>query len=222
MKDAEYLFKQTAAERKRIGRGDFNKKRGSKSRKCSLPHDRMTEKEWKRMNSEVVSYQLGKPTDWETLKSWPEDVQKTYLSGLRKTYGVGAKDIGEMLGVAKVTVCHYEKRLGISAPVGRKTEPRREAWNKFLGRNVVVEETKPAEPVEEPPEAIPLLRSKNIDLGSYAAPAQESLPFPDTVKDGDKTYAVDEFIEKAKALKIADLIQQLAGTGAKLTIEVTL
>ena len=27
MKDAEYLFRQTEKERKRIGRGDFNKKR---------------------------------------------------------------------------------------------------------------------------------------------------------------------------------------------------
>lgn len=198
MKDAEYLFRQTEIERKRIGRGDFNKKRQG-GKQVRFPSDHLTKKERESMNGEVVSYQLGKPTDWATLKSWPEDIQKTYLSGLRKTYGVGAKELGEMLGVAKVTVCHYEKKLGVSAPVGKKTDLRQKEWNKFLGRGV--EHVEAVEQAEEPPEETPLLRSKNIDLSSYAAPAQEGSPSPD---------------------KIVELLRQLVGTGAKLTIEVTL
>lgn len=204
MKDAEYLFRQTEIERKRIGRGDYNKKRQG-GKQVRFPSDNLTKKERDALNSEVVSYQLGKPTDWATLKSWPEDVQKVYLTGLRKTYGVGSKEIGGMLGVAKVTVCHYEKKLGISAPVGKKINLRLEEWNKFLGRSVerVEEETK-AEPKVEPkaePKVEPL-RSKNIDL--------------------TLTHPMIPIIKESEEFDLAKLLKSLAGTGAKVTIEIVL
>lgn len=196
MKDAEYLFRQTEIERKRIGRGDFNKKRQG-GKQVRFPSDHLTKKERDAMNGEVVSYQLGKPTDWATLKSWPEEIQKVYLTGLRKTYGVGGKEIGEMLGVAKVTVCQHEKKLGVSAPIGKRTSLREEEWNKFLGRSVerVEEETK-AEPKVEP------LRSKNIDL--------------------TLTHPMIPIIKESEEFDLAKLLKSLAGTGAKVTIEIVL
>ena len=51
MNDAEYLFKQTSSERKRIGRGDYNKKRqGGKA--IRFPSDHLTKKEIEAMSGE--------------------------------------------------------------------------------------------------------------------------------------------------------------------------
>lgn len=195
MKDAEYLFKQTERERKRIGRGDFNKKRQG-GKQVRFPSDHLTKKEREAMNGEVVSYQLGKPTDWATLKSWPEEIQKVYLTGLRKTYGVGGKEIGEMLGVAKVTVCHHEKKLGVSAPIGKRTSLRREEWAKFLGRKV---EPVAAEAAADPePEA-----------------AEEPAP---EEKETQTCPQLDDI------MKIAEFLLSIKATGAKakVTVEITL
>ena len=194
MKDAEYLFKQTERERKRIGRGDYNKKRQG-GKQVRFPSDHLTKKEREAMNGEVVSYQLGKPTDWATLKSWPEDVQKVYLTGLRKTYGVGGKEIGEMLGVAKVTVCHHEKKLGVSAPIGKRTSLREEERNKFLGRK--------AEPVEVEAQVEPERPT--------VAPAPEEKEIP-TCPQLDDIMKIAEFLLSIKA----------TGAKAKVTVEITL
>ena len=43
MKDAEYLFKQTEIERKKLGYGDRHKKRGG-GRYVRLPSDNMTKR----------------------------------------------------------------------------------------------------------------------------------------------------------------------------------
>lgn len=195
MKDAEYLFKQTERERKRIGRGDFNRKRQG-GKQVRFPSDHLTKKEREAMNGEVVSYQLGKPTDWATLKSWPEEIQKVYLTGLRKTYGVGGKEIGEMLGVAKVTVCHHEKKLGVSAPIGKRTSLRREEWAKFLGRKV--------EPVEAEAAADP-------EPEAVEEPAPEEKETP-TCPQLDDIMKIAEFLLSIKA----------TGAKAKVTVEITL
>ena len=147
------------------------------------------------MNGEVVSYQLGKPTDWATLKSWPEEIQKVYLTGLRKTYGVGGKEIGEMLGVAKVTVCHYEKKLGVSAPIGKRTSLHQEEWAKFLGRKV--------EPVEAETQVAPELPAEEAVL-TYEKKEIPTCPQLDDL------------------MKIAEFLFSLKGTGAKVTVEITL
>lgn len=194
MKDAEYLFRQTEIERKRIGRGDFNKKRQG-GKQVRFPSDHLTKKEREAMNGEVVSYQLGKPTDWATLKSWPEEIQKVYLTGLRKTYGVGGKEIGEMLGVAKVTVCHHEKKLGVSAPIGKRTSLREEEWNKFLGRK--------AEPV------------------SVEAQVEPELPAVAPVPEEKEIQTCPQLDD---IMKIAEFLLSIKGTGAKakVTVEITL
>ena len=59
MTDEEYIFRQTERERKRDGRGAFNRVCGSKSKKCSLPSDHMTRKEIIAMSGEVQTYTLN-------------------------------------------------------------------------------------------------------------------------------------------------------------------
>ena len=52
MNDVEFILREEAKEKKSAGRGYHAKKNGSKSKKCSLPHDnlskkRIKENEWR-------------------------------------------------------------------------------------------------------------------------------------------------------------------------------
>lgn len=191
MKDAEYLFKQTSAERKRTARGAFNRKCGSKSKKCTLPSDHMTKKERDAMNGEVNVYRLNEPVKWPEFKKWPEDIQRQYLLLLREKFVVDDEDLGEMFGVARPTVSALKRKLGISGKRGGRKPPLRKAeWYAFLGW-----------PVEKTPAAV-----------EKTPAAVEETP-----------EAESEFSEaELDILRLAELLVALKGSGAKLTVEVTL
>lgn len=138
-------FEYDAYIKKRIARGYQNKKNGSKSKKCFLPSDRMTQKEWKEKNGDIMSYQLNKPMEWREFKSMPVDLQKTYIESLRDRYGTTATDLSKFLHVTPATVTKYCKdNLGVAFSAGKRmTKHQRELLSEFLG-----EENEPAENAE--------------------------------------------------------------------------
>ena len=79
MNDAEYLFKSDAAEKKRNGRGAFNKKGGSKSKKCTLPGDYLTPAQKKKLSKTIIDVNLREPMTWDEFKALRPDIQKEYL-----------------------------------------------------------------------------------------------------------------------------------------------
>lgn len=97
MDDAEYVFRQEIREKKSAGRGTFHKKCGAKSKKCTLPSDRMTRKEREAMNSEVVSWSMSAFYDYATFKSMPPDIQIEYLQGITDKWHVGCSTVSEIL-----------------------------------------------------------------------------------------------------------------------------
>lgn len=97
MNDAEYVFYQEIREKKSAGRGTFHKKCGAKSKKCTLPSDRMTRKEREAMNSEVVSWSMSAFYDYATFKSMPPDIQIEYLQGITDKWHVGCSAVSEIL-----------------------------------------------------------------------------------------------------------------------------
>ena len=58
-------FDYDAMQKKRIARGAMHMKRGSKSKKCSLPHDGLTAAQLRRLNGPVSTYKMDEPMDWE-------------------------------------------------------------------------------------------------------------------------------------------------------------
>ena len=62
------IFCEDVRERRSIGRGGYHQKNGSKSRKCSLPSDHLTEGAWKKMNGPVTGVTMGAPMEWTTFK----------------------------------------------------------------------------------------------------------------------------------------------------------
>ena len=125
-------------ERKRIASNARRRKCCSKSKKCSLPTDHMTQKQWKERNGKVMSYQMNAPMSWAEFKEAPVDIQEMYIRGLMEKFGVLATDLGGMFGVGARTVSRYCKEVlpGIVFRRGsRITKENRAAFAEFCGKN---------------------------------------------------------------------------------------
>ena len=156
-------FDYDAMQKKRIARGASHMKRGSKSKKCTLPSDYLTAAQKRRLNGPVSTYKLDEPMNWESFKAMPEDLQKKYILNLQETYQANDKMIAKLFGKSDVTVGEHRKRLGLK-PTGKSRMTRDEVavrdakWDAFC--NGVVG-GKPGEPkkienneVEEPHDEI--------------------------------------------------------------------
>lgn len=195
MTDEEYIFRQTSAERKRNGIGDFHKKRGG-GRYVRLPSDNLSKKEREAMNSDVTKINLNAPVIWAEFKNWPDDLKIEYLQKLENKYHARGAAVADMLGITKVTLARCRRELGIPEKSGGRRLPLDAVgWKSFCNPHVLAE--KCPEPTEEPAEKSP------------------------------ETPALEDEEKKVKmgmdsVMNIAILLDKLRGTGAKLTIEVTL
>ena len=129
-------FDYDAMQKKRIARGASHMKRGSKSKKCTLPSDYLTDAQKRRLNGPVSTYKLDEPMSWESFKAMPEDLQKKYILNLQETYQANNDMLGKMFGVTGVSVCKMRHALGIGA-MGQSKMTRDEVavrdakWNAF-------------------------------------------------------------------------------------------
>lgn len=143
-------FEYDILQRKRLARNAKYKRNGSKSKKCSLLSDSLTQKQWKERNGPMVIYNLNKPMDWATFKSCPVDIQHQYIHNLVETYNASLTSFGDMFGVNRATVSAYLKQSNCpeTFTVGCKmSREDREKWTQFL-----IGETSPVycEPSEIP------------------------------------------------------------------------
>ena len=153
------------------------RKRGSKSKKCSLPSDGMTNKQWKERCGPVITYNPNKPMVWEDFKKLPDHIQAEYITNLQHKFGVTAVDLGKMFGVQPLTVRKHAdaNNLGVEFPRGHAMSASKKAeWDKF----VCPEQDEPAFlddeceewPVEEPVNEMPApaqpeaMKMKNFSL----------------------------------------------------------
>lgn len=195
MNDAEYIFNQTSRERKRNGYGDYHKKRQGGRQVC-LPSDHMTKKELAALNSDVTKINLNAPVIWAEFKNWPDDLKIEYLQKLENKYHATTEDIAVMMGVGYKPLAQMKRDLGIAGKRGGRRHPLDGiGWSAFCNPNVLVE--KCPEPTEEPAEKSP------------ETPAPE---------DDEKKVKLG----MDSVMNIAILLDALKGSGAKLTIEVTL
>lgn len=174
MDDATYLFNQTSYGAKRLARGAYAKKNGSKTKKCSLPSDHLTERQRKELNGKVETYNLSKPMSWNTFRKMPDDLKVKYLSSLVNDYDARCKDIADMFGVGANYLSLQVKDIGFSFPhTGRRTPDKK--WLDFIAPEPPKPEPIP-EPVEEP----------NVP---DEPPARVKLDDPDTIcKSGNILY----------------------------------
>ena len=69
-------FDSEVRERKRLVSSARHKKNGSKSKRCSLPSDHLTERQWKARCGEIMEYKLSSPVPWAEFKRYPRDIQE--------------------------------------------------------------------------------------------------------------------------------------------------
>ncbi|MBQ6397390.1 MAG: hypothetical protein IJI06_04480 [Oscillospiraceae bacterium] len=208
MNDAAYIFKQTSAERKRIGRGDYNKKRQG-GRYVRLPSDNMTKKEKEAMNSVCLSYNMNAPVKWWQFKDWPDDIKTEYLQRLNEIYRASTLDISLMMGTSYDNIRLLKQRLGLASKRGGKRPGvDKKLWAEFCGTPEAVsdlgeESVKCAQQTDGKV-------SKSEDSPSEKVPNCAEIP-SEKVRLGTDSI-----------MNIAILLDALKGSGAKLTIEVTL
>ena len=147
-------FDYDALQKKRIAAGARHMKRGSRSKRCSLPSDNLTPAQLKRRNGPVSTYKLDAPMRWDDFKSMPVDLQKRYLTNLVETYGATNEMLGDMFYVHPTHVGTVKKALGVISNNPRhlskeKKTIRDQMWAAFcngvIGGGDAVKET-PREP----------------------------------------------------------------------------
>ena len=163
------VFDYDCLERKRLARQARYRKCGSKSRKCPMSTDHMTQKQWKERCGAVVSISIGKPVSWDNFKEMSKSTQEEYLKDLMSTYGANATSLAAMFGIRPLTVRRYivSKELDITFPVGHSmNSEQRAAWERFLAN-------------EDTPLALPEQKPENpqIEASAHMSMSKFSLSF---------------------------------------------
>lgn len=117
MTDEKFTFIEDVRDKKRTATGAHHKRTHcGKGGAVRFPSDYMTKKEREAMSGEVKSYKLNDPMSWAEFKDMPEDIQRAYITALRKKYNVSDTNIFEMMGISQTCGSHYLRQRGMSAP----------------------------------------------------------------------------------------------------------
>lgn len=157
MNDITYTFNQTNRERKALVPSALKRTSGSKSRKCSLPSDNLTEAQKKRLSGPVYKYNLSVPMTWGMFKLMPKDLQEEYLTGLFHRFSIGTSLISEyMFNLDKESLYRHIVRQGLDVPRhrGRPSNNAIEIFKAWVANNgtmpeaLLTNKSEPVEPVE--------------------------------------------------------------------------
>lgn len=102
-------FYETVRERKALVASSKHVKRGSKSKKCTLPHENITKREWQRMNGEVKMYNYQKPLTFEEFRELPVDLAAQHIAMLQEedTFNASVTMIARYMRTAPPTLRKY-------------------------------------------------------------------------------------------------------------------
>lgn len=209
MTDEEYIFRQTERERKRNGRGAFNRVCGSKSKKCSLPSDHMTRKEIIAMSGEVQTYTLNEAHLWTEIENWPDEIRAQYFKKLFIEMNATGYEIADMLECPFKKVRGQLTKFNLTKGRGNwQTAEQKENWQRFIAGLPLNYPKKPQNATSE------------VDKSNDTHEEEVCEKAPQNASNEKPTEKVA--FEPSNTDNIAVLIAALRGTGAKLTIEVTL
>lgn len=126
-------FEYDVLQKKRTAAGAYHRKGGSKSKKCSLPSDNLTEAQKRKLNGPMTSVNLNQPLGWAEFKGLSDSMKKSYLMNLLNTYKPSGPMLGQMFGVSAKSATDELHRLGL--PVGTRggqpTKEKKAMWEAF-------------------------------------------------------------------------------------------
>ena len=188
-------FDYDALQKKRIAAGARHMRRGSRSKRCSLPSDNLTPAQLKRRNGPVSTYKLDAPMRWDDFKAMPVDLQKQYLTNLVETYGATNEMLGDMFYVHPTHVGAVKKALGVVSHnphrlIGEKKAIRDQMWAAFCngvvgGGDAVKETPRETEKVEPLPVQCPdeleeaAITPRDTESATEAEPVIVKIPMLD-------------------------------------------
>ena len=210
--DEEYLFKQTEIERKKLGYGDKHKKRQG-GRYVRLPSDNLSKKEKEAMNGEVKTWKEKPWYTWDEFRALPDDVALKWVNSLINRYCCGMGVISQcVLGKGQMDLHHYMLSKGLREYVNKGGTGAVAARGKKRLLEDIEEYQQTLTPVH------PTMEEDASTSLSMTEPEETAAPEP-VVEPAMKPVLT---AKPGDLHNIALLLQSLAGTGAKLTIEVTL
>lgn len=148
-------FEYDVMVKKRIARGAANRKRGSKSQKCTLPSDYLTHSQWKKRNGDVIVFSMDSPVKWADFIQLSAQTQIEYLGHLVEKFHASGATISEMMGVSYTKFVKHCKEIGFSLLACRghnMSAAQRAEWNAFAHPNA--EESASEEPEQEDLDAV--------------------------------------------------------------------
>ena len=89
MTEAAQVFNSTNRDLAITKRSASKRKCGSKSKKCTLAVDYMSDKELEKKNGSIETYKLGGFMTFEEFKKLPDDLKPEYINNLIDKYEVG-------------------------------------------------------------------------------------------------------------------------------------
>jgi hypothetical protein len=155
-------FDYDSMQKKRIARGAYAKKNGSKSKKCTLPGDFLTNAEKAKLSTTVVDVNLKKKMRVEDFTKLSPEIQKEYIEWLRDEFGATSAMIShEMFNRSDAWLLIYTgkyaphlKGLFPKARRPKPTKSERQKWLDFIGCPTL-DDDKTFKPYKEDPEPEP-------------------------------------------------------------------
>lgn len=111
MDDAEYIFRADSREKKNIAHSAYHRKGGSKSRRCTLPHEKMTKGELKRMSGPVKEWKMDEFYSWSDFKAMPDDLKAEYLNGITDRFDVGLNAVAKYVFGVSISTLIYQLQI---------------------------------------------------------------------------------------------------------------
>ena len=124
-------FDYDCYRKKNVAHSACRRKGGSKSKKCSLPSDRMTQKQWNERCGQVMSYNIGKPMSWVEFSQLPNDLKEEYMNNLIDKYNANASTMAEVFGVSTATVFRVVKNNNLNVTFLKGKHPTGEKYEAF-------------------------------------------------------------------------------------------
>ena len=203
MNEIEKMLNKENAEKKRIARGDHNKVRGG-GRNVKMPSDYLSKKEREKLNGEVFTFDPRRFYNWDEFKALPDVYQLKWVNSVINRYNVGVSTISrDVLGKSPRALGLYLDEKSLAQYVNKGgTGKAAVAGRKRLRADM--ERNEPILPQEEAPNSA---TEATTEIGCEEHPVAVTPIAPEP---------------RLNAADLAVLLQSLVGTGARLTIEVTL
>lgn len=132
MTDERFTFVEQQRETKSAARGARHRVCGSKSKRCTLPHEYLTPAQMKRRNGIVNTYNMNAPHTKAELSGWSQDLRREYFTDLMQRYCPTDAQLADMLGCSKSTVYNLLTACSVSRENRRQTREQRAAWFTFV------------------------------------------------------------------------------------------